>query len=98
MKQTAAWIILLCLFVFRGAHADKAAANLCASSLQPHARLIFDAVTARPQPELTLRAVLEARVRELVFMNRLMINAARPAAEDASQCLRIARNCTGENC
>jgi len=98
MKNTIAGFALLCLFAAHGAHADNGAATLCAELLQPHARLVFDAVSASPQPELTLRAVLEARVRELVFMDRLMISAARPAAEAASQCLRIARNCTGEHC
>jgi hypothetical protein len=55
-------------------------------------------VIGRPQPELKLRAVIEARIRELIFMDRLMISAARPAAEAASPCLRVARNCTGDNC
>jgi hypothetical protein len=98
MKNTIVGTALLCLFVAQEAHADKAAAIVCAASLQPHARLVFDAVTDSPQPELTLRAAIEARIRELVFMNRLMVNAARPAAEAASQCLRIARNCTADIC
>jgi hypothetical protein len=98
MKKTISAIALLCLIAAQGVHADEAAATRCAASLQPHARLVFDAVTARPQPEFTLRAVLEARVRELVFMDRLMKSAARPAAEAASDCLRIARSCAGETC
>jgi hypothetical protein len=98
MKYTIPWIMLLSLVPGHGAHADRAAANLCAASLQPHARLVFDAVIGRPQPELKLRAVIEARIRELIFMDRLMISAARPAAGPASPCLRVARNCTGDNC
>jgi hypothetical protein len=98
MKHIIAGIALACLLAAHGAHADNGAATLCAESLQPHARLVFDAVNASPQPGLTLRALLEARVRELVFMDRLMVSAARPAAEAASQCLRIARNCTGDTC
>ena len=98
MNNSIAWLVMLSLFAAQEAHADLAAANVCAQSLQPHARLVFDAVTSHPQPEFTLRAVLEARVRELVFMDRLMRSAARPAAEGASECLRIARNCTAENC
>ena len=97
MKHTIAGLILL-LFASQGALADATAANVCAEALQPQARLVFDAVAKRPQPEFTLRAVLEARVRELVFMDRLTRNAARPAAEGASQCLRIARNCNAEQC
>ena len=98
MKLTIPTIALLCVFSPQAVHADDAGASRCAGSLPPNARVVFDAVSARPQPEFTLRAVLEARVRELVFMDRLMRSAARPAAEAASECLRIARNCTGENC
>jgi hypothetical protein len=96
--RTALWIPLLWFAATPAAYADKTEATACAASLQPHARLVFDAVSAKPQPELTLRAVLEKRVRELVFMDRLMVNAARPAAEAASTCLRIARNCIGDIC
>jgi hypothetical protein len=98
MKKTVVGIGLVCLFAAHGANADKAAADVCAASLQPHARLVFDAVTAGPEEGLTLRAALEAKVRELVFMDRLLKNSARPAAEAASECLRIARNCMGESC
>jgi hypothetical protein len=98
MKKTISGTALLCLVVTHAAAADSPAASKCAASLQPYARLVFDAVTSNPEPGSTLRALLEARVRELVFMDRLVMAAARPAAEAASQCLRIARNCTGDNC
>jgi len=98
MNHATAWMTLLCLLATQGARADSATADSCAASLQPHARLVFDAVIARPRPEATLRSLIEARVRELVFMDRLMMSAARPAAEAASLCLRIVRNCTGDNC
>jgi hypothetical protein len=98
VKQVGVLTIMLSLVVIQGAHAQRTAASVCAASLQPHARLVFDAVIAKPQPELALRSVLEARVRELVFTDRLMVNAARPAAEAASQCLQIARNCSGDRC
>jgi hypothetical protein len=98
MKQTIVWGALLSLCAIQGAHADRAAAKSCAASLQPHARMVFDAVIANPQPQLALRSVLEARVRELVFEDRLMVGNARPAAEAASECLRISRNCTADHC
>jgi hypothetical protein len=98
MKQTIAWIVLLNLYAAQGAHADLTAANNCAATLQPRARIVFDAVVANPQPDRELRSVLEARVRELVFTDRLMIGSARPAAEAASECLRISRNCTADHC
>jgi hypothetical protein len=98
MKKTIACVALLNLYAVQGAHADWSAANSCAASLQPHARVVFDAVVANPQPQVALRSVLEARVRELVFTDRLMIGNARPAAEAASECLRISRNCSGDRC
>jgi len=88
----------LSLLATQGAYADQVAASICAQRLAPPARLVFDAVSAHPQPDFTLRAVLESRVRELVFFDRLMRSAARPAAEGASECLRIARNCTADVC
>ena len=98
MKRRTPGFLLLCLVAAPMARADDRAAAACAASLQPHARLVFNAVTAAPQPTLSLRAILEARVRELVFTDRLTIRAARPAAEAASACLRIARNCTRDEC
>jgi hypothetical protein len=98
MKRTIAAITLLCLVSSQVAQADERRAVICAATLLPPARLVFDAVNARPQPAVLLRTLLEARVRELVFMDRLTISAARPAAEAASTCLRISRNCTAGNC
>jgi hypothetical protein len=97
MKKIIMAISLLFVAV-QGANADDGAASRCAETLQPPARLVFDAVAVRPERDLTMRAVLEARVRELVFMDRLTRNAARPAAEAASECLRIQRDCTAEKC
>ncbi len=98
MKRTLPCLMLVYLVSGPGAHADKAAATACAASLQPFARMVFDAVIARPQPELMLRSVIEARTRELVFTDRLMVGDARPAALAASRCLRISRDCTAEHC
>ena len=98
MKNIIPSIGLLSLIAMQGAIAKETPANLCAATLQPPARLVFNAVLERPQPQLLLRSVLEARVRESVFSDRLTIGNARPAAEAASQCLRIARNCTGDVC
>jgi hypothetical protein len=97
MKQAISGALLCCVLTVSAAHANRAA-DICAASLQPPARLVFNAVSNTPQSQDTLRKVLEARVRELVFMDRLTVSGARPAAEAASQCLRIVRNCTGETC
>jgi hypothetical protein len=98
MKNIIVGFSVLLLLAAQSAHADRITAKVCAASLQPRARVVFDFVTAKPQPELTLRELLTARVRELIFTDRLMMNEARPAAEAASECLRIVRNCTGDNC
>jgi hypothetical protein len=98
MKKTTPGIVLLSLLIAPAALADKAAGKKCASTLEPRARLVFDAVIANPEPEFTLRTLLGNRVRELVFMDRLTRDAARPAAEAASECLRISRDCTAERC
>ena len=98
MKTTLPISMLLCPVMVASAHANQVAANRCAASLQPEARLVFNAVNQTPQQRDWLRTVIEARVRELIFMDRLTIGAARPAAEAASECLRIERNCYGDTC
>ena len=98
MRHILPIVTLLCLAVIHNARAEWVTVENCTASLLPHARLVFDAVEEKPQPELPLRKVLEARVRELVFMDRLMMNDARPAAEAASLCLRLARHCTLDAC
>jgi hypothetical protein len=98
MRHAAPVLALIFLAALPPAHADQARAGKCAASLQPEALLVFNAVQSAPQPQRALKSVLEARVRELVFMDRLPMRSARPAAEAASECLRIARNCTGNVC
>ena len=98
MKQTIRLLALLSFFAAPMAHADQQAGDNCAAALQPGARLVFNAVTAKPQPAVALDTVLEARVRELVFTDRLTVRAARPAAEAASACLRMVRNCGDGKC
>jgi hypothetical protein len=80
------------------AHADEAAANACAATLSPGARKVFDAVMADPKPDTPLRRVLATTLGSLVYGGRLPLSEARSAAEGASECLRIARNCTAEIC
>jgi len=98
MRQLITRAALLFLLFVPDALADQTKAVKCAAGLQPEALLVFNAVRSTPPPQKPLRSVLEARVRELVFMDHLSAHAARPAAEAASECLRIARNCTGEAC
>jgi hypothetical protein len=93
-------VLSLCL-VFETcapASANEAAANLCASSLDAEARVVFDTVQADPQPGQPLRNVLAVKVGGLVAAGKLSIFSARSAATAASECLRIARDCTAEVC
>ncbi|MGD0433032.1 MAG: hypothetical protein ABSA58_18260 [Acetobacteraceae bacterium] len=80
------------------AYADDAAATACAASLPPQARTVFDAVMADPKPAVPLRRVLAKTLADLVYSGRLPLGAARSAAEGASECLRIARDCTASIC
>ena len=80
------------------ASAEEAAANTCAASLAPEARLVFDTVQANPQPTIPLRRVLATEVEGLVSGGELSIFSARSAATAAADCLRIARDCTAEMC
>jgi len=80
------------------AYADDAAANVCAASLPPQARMVFDAVTADPKPAVPLRRVLAKTLADLVYRGRLPLGDARSAAEGASECLRTARDCTAAIC
>jgi len=61
MKYAISGLIALSLLSLYG-RSEAADATRCANLLQPHARLVFDAVIAQPQPELTLREVMRARV------------------------------------
>jgi hypothetical protein len=91
-RNLSATTLLLMLLPGAGANAKQAMASTCAATLQPAALLVFNAVRAKPEPASPLRRVLEARVRELVFMDHLAMSDARPAAEAASNCLQIDRH------
>jgi hypothetical protein len=59
----------------------------CGQHLSPQAKKVFDAVDTGPQ-DGTLRARLEKQTRKLVMEGDLKRADARPAAEEASACLR----------
>jgi hypothetical protein len=59
----------------------------CGSHLSPQAKMVFDAVDSGPQ-QGTLRDRLEKETRKLVMDGDLKRADARPAAEEASACLR----------
>ena len=96
MIRLIAAAVLICSA--SAAHADTAAANACAASLKPQARMVFDAAMADPNLAVPLRRVLAKTLADLVYGGRLPLGEARGAAEGASECLRIARDCTAEIC
>jgi hypothetical protein len=93
-------VATLCLYLTAAmpASAAETDANACGATLDRDARLVFDAVMADPQPGEALRKLLAFKVSGLVADGKLSIFSARSAATAASECLRIARECTAEIC
>jgi hypothetical protein len=71
--------------------AEEASAQSCAEALSPAARLIYDATAASQPPNSALRDVVAAQTRKLVMAGRIERAAARPAAEAAGNCLKMAQ-------
>jgi|tagenome__1003787_1003787.scaffolds.fasta_scaffold16964889_2 hypothetical protein len=71
--------------------ADEASMQACAKSLSPAARMIYEASAASLPPSSALRDVVAAQTRKLVMAGRIERAAARPAAEAAGNCLKMAQ-------
>jgi hypothetical protein len=71
--------------------AEDATAQACANALSPAARLIYDATATSLPPNSALRDVIAAQTRKLVMAGRIERAAARPAAEAAGNCLKLAQ-------
>ena len=59
----------------------------CAAGLSPPARKIYDAVMAGPQQGI-LRDRIATQTRDLVMEGDMPRSKARPAAEEAADCLK----------
>ncbi len=70
------------------ASANRAAADACAASLAPEARLIFDATAPSITPTAEIRAALEEKTRDLVMNGRVSRSSARGSATAAGNCLK----------
>lgn len=70
------------------ASANRAAADACAASLTPEARLIFDAAAPSITPTTEIRPVLEEKTRALVSSGRVSRSSARGSATAAGNCLK----------
>ncbi len=71
--------------------ADEAAVQACTKALSPAARMIYDASAASLPPDSALRDVIAAQTRKLVMTGRIERAVARPAAEEAGTCLKMAQ-------
>ncbi|HQT76978.1 MAG: hypothetical protein B7Z80_04725 [Rhodospirillales bacterium 20-64-7] len=67
--------------------ANAPATKPCVAQLSPPARKIFDAVQAGPTTG-TLRERISTQTRNLVMEGELTRSHARPAAEEAADCLK----------
>lgn len=78
---------VICALPF-AASANRIAADACAASLSPEARLIFDAAAPAITGGTEIRAILEEKTRALVAGGRVSRSSARGSATAAGNCLR----------
>jgi len=71
------------------AHADQAAATACSGGLSPEAKMIYGKVAPSVTPKTDLKEALTAVVRPMVINGSLTRDAARTAAADAGECLKL---------
>ncbi len=72
-------------------YADKASANACAGKLSPEAKQIYAATIGDIAPGVDLKEAVHGRTKGLVMGGKLSRDQARPAAEAAGECLKLAR-------
>ena len=70
--------------------AGQAEAQSCAAGLDPNAALIFNATLPQVGPGADLKGVLTASTKSLVKAGQVSRGDARPAAEAAAACLKLA--------
>lgn len=69
------------------AHADRAAADRCAASLQPASKALYQASLAEVIGGMSPKDALTEHARAMVMSGQLSRADARPAAEAAGPCL-----------
>jgi hypothetical protein len=70
--------------------AGQAEAQSCAAGLDANAKLIFNAALPQVAPGADLRGVVTDTTKSLVKAGQVPRGEARPAAEAAGQCLKLA--------
>lgn len=70
--------------------AGQAEAQSCAAGLDPNATLIFNAALPQVAPGADLKGVVTDATKSLVKAGQVSRGNARPAAEAAGACLKLA--------
>jgi hypothetical protein len=74
----------------RLAQASSPSAEQCAKGLPAESRLIYDASVKKLGGSASLRDVVTAQTRSLVFAGQVRQSTARSSAEAAGKCLQLA--------
>jgi hypothetical protein len=73
------------------AHADKQAADACAGSLSPGAKMIFDASAPEFPSAPDPKGLVKSKTKELVLGGKIQRGDARANAISAGECLKKLR-------
>jgi len=84
-------VAALALLSFGALAADRPAAEACAASLAPDAKLIYQAVAPSVTAASDLRNLIQERTRALVSNGQVVRGSARSNAVAASTCLQDLR-------
>lgn len=84
-------LLLTALFVFMPAVAlaDQTAATACSGGLSPDAKAIYGKVAPTVTPTTDIKEALTSAVRPMVMDGSMKRDAARTAAEEAGECLKL---------
>lgn len=72
------------------AFAGTAEATSCAAGLDANGQAIFNAVLPQVTPAIDLRGAVTSATKSLVMSGQISRSVARPAAEAAGACLKLA--------
>lgn len=80
---------LMLFFLPTAVLADQASAAACSAGLSSDAKLIYDKTAPTVKPATVIKDALSAVVRPMVTNGSMTQAVARPAAEAASECLKL---------
>jgi hypothetical protein len=82
-------IFFMAMSIAPAAHADAAAADACATNLQPDGRVIYAATVAGQPTADTLKSIVESQTRSLAMAGKIGRGQARENAVAAAECVRF---------